>query len=86
MQEDINTIQHKYNVGDMIIIPTVNKVGVIISLKKYRHSHHYTIFWQYKDGERETVYNTPQGTIDMWLTRKEGMGKENPNYHIPVPK
>ena len=85
MQEDTNTIQHKYSVGDMIVIPAVNKVGVIISLKKYRHSHHYTIFWQYKDGETDTVI-IDQKTIDMWLSKKEGAAKDNPNYYIPVPK
>jgi hypothetical protein len=81
-----NTILSKYSIGDMIVIPGVNKVGVIISLNKYHRTYQYTIFWQYKDGERETVYNTPQGTIDMWLSKKEGKGKDNPNYHIPVPK
>lgn len=85
MQEDINTIQRKYNVGDMIVIPGVEKVGVIISSKKYHRTYMYTIFWQYKDGERETVM-APQGTIDMWLSRKEGAGKDNVNYCIPVPK
>ncbi len=85
MQEDINTTQHKYNVGDMIVIPAVEKVGVIISSKKYHRTYQYTIFWQYKDGMTETVL-TPQGTIDMWLSKKEGKGKDNPNYHIAVPK
>ena len=85
MQEDINTIQHKYNVGDMIVIPAVEKVGVIISSRKFRHTHQYTIFWQYKNEETDTA-TVDQKTIDMWLSKKEGKGKDNPNYHIPVPK
>ena len=80
-----NITQHKYNVGDMIVIPGVEKIGVIVSLKTYRYTYQYTIFWQYKEGTRETAV-VPQNTIDMWLSKKEGKGIDNPNYHIPVPK
>jgi hypothetical protein len=69
----------------MIVIPYVEKTGVIISLQKHKHTYRFTIFWQYKNGETDIAV-VDQQTISLWLSRQEGISKDNLNYYIPVPK
>ena len=69
----------KYNIGDLLIIPFVAKIGVIIDIK---HKKTYEIFWQWKDG-RTHIIEESEKTIDLWF--KEDGGKFG-NKHIPVPK
>jgi hypothetical protein len=85
MPEDTNTTLSKYNVGDMIVIPYVEKNGIIISVEKYRYTYNCTIFWQYKSGETETS-TVDEHTIDMWISLKEGKAKDNQNRYYPVIK
>lgn len=75
---------NKYNIGDMIIIPYVEKTGIIISIKG-KSRREYEIFWIYKTGLSYTDLVT-ENTINLWLSKKEGHGKENLNQYIPVPK
>ena len=72
----------KYNIGDMIIIPFVQKIGIIIDIK---YKHKYNIFWQYHNGETSTMWEEER-TINIWLSKAEGKGKNNPNQYYPVPK
>jgi len=66
----------------MIIIPYVEKIGIIIDIK---HKHKYNIFWMWKDGKTITLWEEER-TINLWLTKKEGHGNNNLNQYYPVPK
>ena len=72
----------KYSVGDMIIIPYVEKIGIIIDIK---YKHKYNIFWQFRSGLTSTMWEEER-TINLWLTKKEGHGNNNLNQYYPVPK
>lgn len=78
----MSSTQTKYNIGDMIIIPYVEKIGIIIDIK---YKHKYNIFWMWKDGKTITLWEEER-TINMWLTKKEGHGNNNLNQYYPVPK
>jgi hypothetical protein len=71
-----------YNIGDMIVIPYVEKIGIIIDIK---YKHKYKIFWQYRSGETSTIWEEER-TINMWLSKTEGQGKDNLNQYYRVPK
>ena len=71
-----------YNIGDMIVIPYVEKIGIIIDIK---HKHKYRIFWQFRSGETLTMWEEER-TINLWLSIKEGYGNKNLNQYYPVPK
>lgn len=71
-----------YNIGDMIIIPYAEKIGIIIDIK---HKHKYRIFWQFRSGETRTMWEEER-TINLWLSIKEGHGNNNLNQYYPVPK
>jgi hypothetical protein len=72
-----------YNIGDMIVIPFVEKIGIIINIK---HKHKYQIFWQYQNGETDTVWEEEK-TITFWLSKKQGLNKTIPlNQYYAVPK
>lgn len=72
----------KYNIGDMLIIPRAEKIGIIIDTE---HKHRYRIFWQFSSGITHILWEE-QKTIDSWLSKTEGMGKDNKNQYFPVPK
>ena len=71
-----------YNIGDMIVIPYVEKIGIIIDVK---YKHKYRIFWQFRNGLTSTMWEEER-TINLWLSIKEGHGKSNLNQYYPVPK
>ena len=73
----------KYNIGDMLIIPRAEKIGIIIDTE-YK-DRRYKIFWQFHSGITHILWEH-QITIDNWLSKTEGMGKDNKNQHYPVPK
>jgi hypothetical protein len=63
-------MSQKYNIGDVIHIKRVPKLGVILTVKKFRHTYEYTIFWMYCDisaQSTETV-EVSQYTIDNWIS------------------
>jgi hypothetical protein len=72
----------KYNIGDMLIIPRAEKIGIIIDTD-YKHRR-YRLFWQFSSGITYTVWEI-ETTIDNWLSKTIGMGKDNKNQHFPVP-
>ena len=72
----------KYSIGDMIIIPYVEKIGIIIDIK---YKHKYNIFWMWKDGKTITLWEEGK-TIDLWFSKREGKGLDNLNQYYPVPK
>ena len=78
-----------YNIGDLIVIPKAHKRGLIISAnaKKATFGYYWTydIYWQHENGEI-TISNFSEGTIHNWLSKTEGMGKDNPNEYHPVVK
>lgn len=73
----------KYNIGDLLIIPSVEKIGLIIDAQKTKYHNKYSIFWQYKAGDTDTVW-VSESTITLWLSKVEGRGKNNLNEYYPV--
>lgn len=80
-----------YKIGDMIIIPYVEKIGIIVGIKgktrkiKGKTRKEYEIFWTYKTGFSH-IDVVSESTINLWLSKKEGKAQENLNQYIPVPK
>ena len=72
----------KYNIGDLFVIPFVEKIGIIIDIKN-EDRFPVIIFWQYKSGETETV-SVDEKTLNLWLDKKETRVRNNLYY--PVPK
>ena len=80
-------MQHKkpkYNIGDLIIIVYVDKIGVITNIKNSRYICQYEIYWTYKDGDVETSL-VDEKTIDMWFSKTEGKARDNLNQYHKVP-
>lgn len=71
----------KYNIGDLFIIPFVEKIGIIIEVD----NHNYNVFWQYKNGLTDTVW-VDEKTINLWLSKREGKRTSPPNQYFQVPK
>lgn len=74
-------IKTKYNIGDLIVIPFVEKIGVIIDIDNNKKLN-YKIFWQWKSGETQ-VDETNEVTINLWLRKVKDKYQ---NEHYPVPK
>ena len=76
-----------YNIGDLLIIPGGHKFGIIIDEYKKKcksgYAWRYTIFWQYSNGETETV---EQGelTIKHWFCKKINPNNQNEYHKVPV--
>lgn len=75
--------KNKYNIGDMIVIPFVEKIGIIIDIDNNKKLN-YKIFWQWKNGETR-IDESDERTINLWLSIVEGKGKDNLNQYYPVP-
>ena len=77
-------IKTKYNIGDLLIIPYVEKIGIIIDIDNNKKLK-YKIFWQWKTGETR-IDESDERTINLWLSIVEDKGKDNLNQYYPVPK
>jgi len=77
-------IKTKYNIGDLIVIPFVEKIGIIIDIDNNKKLN-YKIFWQWKTGETR-IDESDERTINLWLSIVEGKRKHNLNQYYPVPK
>lgn len=77
----------KYNIGDMILIPYVEKTGIIIKrfINKVYGKREYEIYWTYKTGDCETAI-VDETTLHLWFSTIEGKGKNNLNRYYPVIK
>ena len=76
-----------YNIGDMLIIPGGEKFGIIIEEHKKKcqkgYAWRYKIFWQYFNGETETV-EQGEATIRNWFSKKENRNNPNEYHKVPV--
>lgn len=73
----------KYNIGDLFVIPYVEKIGIIIDIKN-EDRFPVIIFWQYKSGDTDIV-SVDEKTLNLWLRKKKIKG-DRENLYYPVPK